>query len=163
MDGLEMLYTRRSVRSYTDKQISNDIVQKIVRAGRLAASAINHQPIHIVIVEDTELKKRLAHTTDFGKFIKQASVCLVLVSNDTKYYLEDGSACAQNILLAARYFGIGSCWVAGDKKTYAEKIVKLVEMPASYKLICLIPLGYPKKADCFKQKKLKNNRVKIIE
>jgi nitroreductase len=41
---------------------------------------------------------------------------------DTKYYLEDGCNASQNILVAARAHGLGSCWVAGDKKPYAEKV-----------------------------------------
>jgi len=163
MDGLEMIFTRRSVRSYSEKAIPDDILLEIAKAGSSAASALNRKPVNLIIVKNPELKKKLAQTTDFGKFIKQAAACLVLAAEDTKYYLEDGSACAENILLAARYYGIGSCWVAGDKKSYAKKIVELVEMPASAKLICLIALGYPKKEESFKQKKLKNNRVKIIE
>jgi nitroreductase len=163
MDGLEMLYTRRSVRSFSDEPIGDDILQKIIRAGRLAATARNLQPVELVIVKNKALNKKIAAITDYGKFIAQAAVCLVLVSEDTKYYLEDGSACAENILLAARYFGIGSCWVAGDKKVYAPKIVDLVELPPSYKLVSLIALGYPKSKGTFFEKDLKRKSSRIIE
>jgi nitroreductase len=49
----------------------------------------------------------------------------------------------ENILLAARAHGMGSCWVAGDKKPYAAEICCLVGAPQGYKLVSLIPLGYP--------------------
>jgi len=162
MDGLAMLYTRRSVRSFSKDVIDNDVISKIVKAGKLAATARNEQPVEIVIIKDKELKQTLAHATDYGKFIAEAPLCLIVFSKQTKYYLEDGSAAAQNILLAARYFGIGSCWVAGDKKVYATKIGELCNMPPDHKLICLIPLGYPEDKTVFKEKPIKNTDNKIL-
>ncbi len=159
---MEMLYTRRSVRAFSNKPVTDDTLQKIVKAGLLAATARNLQPVRIVIVKDAELKKKLASRTDYGKFIKNSPVCLAVLSEDTKYYLEDGSACAQNILLAARYFGIGTCWVAGDKKGYASDIVSLLGMPAAYKLVCLIAVGYPKNGKAFTEKKIKRVAWKTI-
>ncbi|MCX7661205.1 MAG: nitroreductase family protein, partial [Candidatus Omnitrophica bacterium] len=53
------------------------------------------------------------------------------------------SAATQNILLTSWYFGIGSCWVAGDKKPYAENIREIVGVPLGFKLVSLIALGYP--------------------
>jgi len=87
--------------------------------------------------------RSIATTTDFGGFIADAPVCIVVISRDTKYYLEDGSAPTENILLAARAHGLGSCWVAGDKKPYAADICRLVGAPPGYKLVSLIPIGYP--------------------
>ncbi|MEK7408612.1 MAG: nitroreductase family protein, partial [Acidobacteriota bacterium] len=68
----------------------------------------------------------------------EAALC-----KDTKYYLEDGSAATENILLAAHARGLGACWVAGDKKPYAPRILALVGAPAGYKLISLVPVGHP--------------------
>jgi nitroreductase len=68
---------------------------------------------------------------------------VVVLCRESKYYLEDGSAATENILLAARAFGLGACWVAGDKKPYAETLRKMVGAPDGYKLVSLIPLGYP--------------------
>ena len=65
---------------------------------------------------DPEVLHRIANTTDYGKFIEDAPVCVLLLCRGTKYYREDGSAAAENILLASRAHGLGSCWVAGDKK-----------------------------------------------
>jgi nitroreductase len=87
--------------------------------------------------------RRIANTTDYGKFIADAPVCVLVLCRDTKYYLEDGSAATENILLAARAHGLGSCWVAGDKKPYAAKICRLVGAPQGCKLVSLIPIGYP--------------------
>jgi nitroreductase len=109
----------------------------------LAATAINIQPWEFIVVTDPEVLRRIAQTTDHGKFIAHASVCVVVLCRDTKYYLEDGSAATENILLAARAHGLGSCWVAGDKKPYGPDICRLVGAPQGYRLISLIPIGYP--------------------
>lgn len=80
---------------------------------------------------------------DYGRFIAEAPVCVAVLSRQTKYYLEDGSAATLNILLAAHAHGLGACWVAGDKKPYAAKVVQMVGAPEDYRLISLVSIGYP--------------------
>jgi nitroreductase len=143
MDAIEMLKTRRSVRAYTGAPVPREIIEEVIDCGRLAATAINIQPWEFVVVTSRELLRSIAQTTDHGKFICDAPVCVVVLCQDTKYYLEDGSAATENILLAARAHGLGSCWVAGDKKPYASDICRLVGAPRGYKLVSLIPMGYP--------------------
>ena len=143
MDALECLKTRRSVRQYLSDPIDESVLQDIADCGRLAATAINIQPVHIVIVTDVHLKSVIADLTDHGKFIAQSPVCMVVLCEDVKYHLEDGSAATQNILLAAKAHGLGSCWIAGNKKDYADVIRKLVGAPEGYKLISLVTIGKP--------------------
>jgi len=143
MDAIEALKTRRSVRAYRSEPVPRKIIEDIIDCGRLAATANNLQPWEFVVVTEPETLRRLAQITDYGKFISQAGACVVVLCKETKYYLEDGSAATENILLAARAHGLGSCWVAGDKKTYASDICRLVGAPGGSKLVSLIPLGYP--------------------
>ena len=143
MDAIEVLKRRRSVRAYKGARVPRKIIEDIVDCGRLAATAVNIQPWEFVVVTDPDRLRRIAETTDYGKFIAHAPVCVVVVCRDTKYYLEDGSAATENILLAAHAHGLGSCWVAGDKKPYAAEICRLVGAPQGYKLVSLVPIGYP--------------------
>lgn len=143
MDAIECLKTRRSVRAYQDKPVPREVIEDIVDCGRLAATAINIQPWSFVVVQDAETRKALAGITDHGHFIADAPVCVCVFCLDGKYYLEDGSAATQNILNAARAHGLGSCWVAGDKKEYAPKIAQMLGLASDYKLVSLIPMGYP--------------------
>jgi nitroreductase len=143
MDAIEALKTRRSVRAFTRAPISKKTIEDIVDCGRLAPTANNVQPWEFVVVTDPDLLRRIAVTTDYGKFIADAPVCIIVLSKETKYYLEDGSAATQNILLAAHAHGLGSCWVAGDKKPYTPGICRLVGAHPGYKLISLIPIGHP--------------------
>jgi len=143
MEAIECMKTRRSIRRYEDRPVPKNIIEDIVDCGRLAASAINIQPWKFVVVQDRETLKRIADATDYGKFIAQAGACIAVLCEDVKYYLEDGSAATQNILNAAHAHGIGACWVAGDKKPYAARIVEMLGMPPTYKLVSLVSLGYP--------------------
>ncbi|RKY01307.1 nitroreductase family protein [Candidatus Poribacteria bacterium] len=143
MDAIEALKTRRSVRSFKPDPVPREVIEEIIDCARLAPSAMNLQPWEFVVVTDESMRKRIADLTDYGKFIAQAPVCIAVFCKDVKYYLEDGCAATENILIAARARGLGSCWVAGDKKFYAESVAELLGVPKGYKLVSLIALGYP--------------------
>ncbi len=147
MDAIEALKTRRSVRSYKSDPVSREVIADIVDCGRLAASAINIQPWEFVVVTDQTMRSRIADATDHGKHIAEAAVCVAVFCKEGAYYLEDGCAATQNILVAARAHGLGSCWVAGDRKAYTGEIAKLLGAPADYKLVSLIAIGHPVQAD----------------
>jgi nitroreductase len=143
MDAIECMKTRRSVRSYKKAEIPREIIEDIVDCGRLAASAINIQPWLFVAVTAPDTLTQIAQTTDHGKFIAEASCCIAVFCEKVKYYLEDGSAATQNLLLAARAHGLGSCWVAGDKKPYTDEIRNILKVPENYTLVSLVAIGEP--------------------
>jgi len=143
MDAILALKTRRSVRAYEPRPIPREIIEDLIDCGRLAASANNVQPWEFVVVTEAGLCRRLAGIADYGKFIASAPACIVVLCRDSTYYLEDGCAATENILLAAWANGLGSCWVAGDKKPYAGEICKMVGAPEGYRLICMVAIGYP--------------------
>ncbi len=142
MDVFTAIAARKSVRKYQIKPVAKELVEKIVMAGLQAPSANNVQPWQFVVVTDLQTRKQLAALCDYGKFIAEAPVCIVTFCEDTKYYLEDGSAAVENMHLAAAGLGLGTCWIAGDKKSYARKIAILLAVPAKYKLVALMSLGY---------------------
>ncbi|MDD5073282.1 MAG: nitroreductase family protein [Candidatus Omnitrophica bacterium] len=144
MDIFEAFKSRISVREYSDKPVEKEKLEKMVDAGRLAPTARGEQPWEFVIVTNKEKVKELADITDHGKFMSGASAAIVTFCKDTKYYLEDGCGATENILLAAAAQGIASCWIAGDKKDYGTEIAKALNVPADFKLISIISLGYPK-------------------
>jgi len=143
MDAIEVLKTRRSVRAYRTEPVPRRIIEDIIDCGRLAATAVNIQPWEFVVVTEPAMLRNIADITDYGKFIAEAPACVLVLCVETKYYLEDASAATENILLAARAHGLGSCWVAGDKKDYAPDICRLVGAPRGYNLVSLIPIGHP--------------------
>ncbi len=142
VDAIECMKTRRSVREYKPGEIDRSVIEDIVDCARLAATAINIQPWAFVAVTDRDTLAKIAAITDYGKFIADASCCIAVFCEKVKYYLEDGSAATQNILLAATAHGLGSCWVAGDKKAYCPKIAELLGVPNEYTLVSLVAIGH---------------------
>jgi nitroreductase len=143
MDAIACLKTRRSVRVFRDTVIDRSIVEDVVDCARLSATANNAQPWTFVAIDDAETRKTIAEMTDWGKFIAQAPVCVAVLCRRTRYYLEDGSAATETLLNAARAHGLGSCWVAGDKKPYAPAITALLGAPDDVVLVSLVALGEP--------------------
>ncbi|MBN3038901.1 MAG: nitroreductase family protein [Candidatus Omnitrophica bacterium] len=144
MDFFEVIKKRASVREYSDRPIEKERIEKIVDAARLAPTARGEEPWEFVVVTDKNKIKELAAITDHGKFLAGATAGIAVFCKDTKYYLEDGSAATENILLAAASLGIVSCWIAGDKKPYAVDIAKALGVKEGLKLVSIVSLGYPR-------------------
>jgi nitroreductase len=143
MDALEALRTRRSIRRYKDQPVDRELIEQVVDCARQAATGRGEQPWEFVVITDADTRKQIADQTNAGKFIANAPVCIVVLCKETTYYLEDGSAATQNLMVAAHALGLGTCWVAGDKKPYAEPVRKQVGAPEGYNLVSLIALGHP--------------------
>lgn len=95
--------------------------------------------------------------TDHGKFITEAPVCFAIFGErNAKYYLEDCCAATENLILGLQAYGVGSCWVAGDKKEYAEEIRTLLNVPEKYTLVALVPAGLPLEISPVPKKETKN-------
>jgi nitroreductase len=136
--------SRRSIRRFHTDPIPEELVRDILDCGRLAPTARNVQPWVIGVVTDQEIRHRLSDLAEYGRFIRESPVCFsVFTAAAEKYYLEDGCAAAMNIILAAAAHGLGTCWVAGDKKEYAARVRDLLHVPGNYTLVSLIACGYP--------------------
>ena len=142
MQALQALKERRSVRIFNAKPVPRNLVEELIDCARLAPTARNIQPWKFVVITKKEILQELGSLAENGSFIKESSCCIAVFCQDTKYYLEDGCAATENILIAACDLGLSSCWVAGDKKPYADKVRELLGAPVDFKLVSLIPLGY---------------------
>ncbi|MDD3345791.1 MAG: nitroreductase family protein [Candidatus Omnitrophica bacterium] len=143
MQGLDLLRTRRSIRSFCLRAVERRLLEDIVDSARFAPTARNVQPWEFVVVTDRPALCELAGMADNGRFLEQAPACIAVFCLDTKYYLEDGCAATCNILLSATDSGLGSCWIAGDKKPYSSRVCSFLKAPAGMKLVSLVALGYP--------------------
>ncbi|MDD5070266.1 MAG: nitroreductase family protein [Candidatus Omnitrophica bacterium] len=154
MDFFDVIKKRVSVREFLDKPVSRNDINRIIDAGRLAATARNEQPWRFVGIVDKSKVSALGRiVSPNGAFMVSAPAAIVVLSVETKYYLEDCSAATENILLAARALGIGSCWIAGDKKEYADKVVEFVGGGRDQRLVSVIAIGYPAKPETVRDKK----------
>ena len=144
MDFFDVLKKRRSIRKFTSFVIPDEDIETILNSAHLAPTARNIQPWEFIVVKDRATKSSIARlASKNGSFLDQAPVCIAIFCQDTKYYLEDGSAATTSALLAAVALGYGACWVAGDKKEYAEEVRLLLGVSSGFKLVSLIALGKP--------------------
>jgi len=144
METFDCISKRVSVREYQSKPIEKVLLEKLIDAGRRAPTARAVEPWEFVVIQNRKTLDKFGKIANSGSFIKDAACCIVIFCKDTKYYLEDGCAATENILLAAQDLGLGACWVAGDKKPYVNEVAEFLGARQDLKLVSLISLGWPK-------------------
>lgn len=138
----EVIKERRSIRVFTSRPIPRNLIEELVDCARLAPTARNIQPWEFVVITEKKILQEIGSLAENGRFVRESVCCIAVFCKDTKYYLEDGCAATENILIAAEDLGLGACWVAGDKKPYCDKIKGMLNAPEDVKLVSLIALGY---------------------
>lgn len=150
MDALDLLLARRSIRRYTDEDVSIEDEEKLIEAAFAAPSANNSKPWHFVIVRDLAARKRLAKVHRWSWMCdKSPLVIAVLGRADSTWWVEDCSAATENILLEAQSLGLGAVWVGireeategyGDER----RVLEILGAPADgWRCLCLIAVGHP--------------------
>ncbi len=141
MHLFEAIQKRRSVRNYTGDPIPPGDLLKIVEAGRLAASGSNIQPWDFIIITDMKMIERLKVA---ARWMEHAGAIIAVVMDPaSRWWVEDGSAAVENMLLAATALGYGSCWLEGYTLQREEEFKTLLGIPAQRRLMTLVPLGVP--------------------
>ncbi|MGB8220772.1 MAG: nitroreductase family protein [Methanoregula sp.] len=148
---------RHSVRKFKPDLVDENFIHDAVECAVHAPTAMNFQPWLIGVIRTKDLLEKIADLTDHGKFIADAVVCFaVFGERNAKYYLEDCCAATENLILGLQANGVGSCWVAGDKKEYADAVRKLLNVPEKYTLVALVPAGLPQDISLTSKKDTKN-------
>jgi nitroreductase len=149
MDVLEVIHTRRSIRKYEDRAVSEQLVEKLLRAAMMAPSALNSQPWHFVVVTDRAMLAEIAAKYKHAEMTKDAQLA-ILVCADLKleqisgYWPQDCSAAVQNLLLAAHALGLGAVWTGiHPNHECTEGYRRLFELPSNIMPHSLIPIGFP--------------------
>ena len=141
MNALEAIRKRRSVRKYTGEPIPKKDLEKIVDAGRLAATGSNQQPWDFVVVTDRAMIERLKVAAEWMD--KAAAIIAVMMDPASRWWVEDGSAAVENMLIASTALGYGSCWLEGYTLPHEEEFKQLLDVPKGKRLLTLIPIGVP--------------------
>jgi nitroreductase len=141
MDVFEAVRTILAVRSYKDQQVPEEVVRRILEAGRLTASASNKQPWHFIVVEDRATLRRLGELAPSGPYIHQAALAIVVAIDRTPLAVSDASRAIQSMLLVAWGEGVGSNWVGFVGGL--EPVGQLLNVPAELDVLAILPFGYP--------------------
>jgi len=149
LDVFEAIKTRRSIRRFKPIDISDQLIRSIIDCARCAPSADNIQPWEFIIVKDRHTKELLSKTHAWSYFIKDAPVCIVILSNESlspSYFAIDAACATQNLLLASHSQDLGACWVAvyDPNNPNSEMHVRnVLNVPAHFRIIAMVPVGYP--------------------
>jgi nitroreductase len=151
MNALEAIGKRRSVRKYTGEAIPREDLEKIVDAGRLAATGGNRQPWDFVVVTDRAMVERLKVAAEWME--KAAAIIAVVMDPSSRWWVEDGSAAVENMLIASTALGYGSCWLEGYTLPHEKEFKKLLGVPKEKRLLTLVPIGVPAEEEPTREKR----------
>jgi nitroreductase len=141
METLKAIRKRRSVRRYTGEPIPREDLETIVDAGRLAASGSNRQPWEFIVVTERETMEALKVAAAWME--EAGAIIAVVMDPSSRWWVEDGSAAIENMLIASTALGYGSCWLEGYTLPHEEDFKGLLGVPEEKRLLTLIPIGVP--------------------
>jgi nitroreductase len=152
MDLIELIKSRRSVRLFKQETIGTDILLELVDSGRYAPSAANRQPLEYIIVTEAALCEKTFEQLAWAAYVqprrthpagkKPTAYIVVLINSEAElsdYGRVDAAAAIQNILLAAKAKGIGSCWLGSVQR---ETLTDILDVPEKYVIDSVVALGF---------------------
>lgn len=148
---IENIMTRTSIRQFTDRAVSRDTLDNIVKAGMAAPSAMNKQPWAFVVVTEKSVLDSLNAVHSHAN-LKTATAAIIVCGDMAKaiegegqeYWVQDCSAATENILLAAHAYGLGAVWCGVYPVDERVKAVKgVLGMPEGIVPLNIITMGYP--------------------
>ena len=168
METLRAISTRRSIRQFTSQKVSNELIEKLIRAGMQAPSARNFQPWHFVVTGERKMLDKIPLVHPYAEMMYQATLAILVcgdlnLEKSVEYCAINCSAATQNILLAAHDLGLGAVWLGvypREERTEGLKI--LFNIPDDIVPISLIACGYPAEElsaeDRYKKERIHQNQ-----
>ncbi|MEO0073832.1 MAG: nitroreductase family protein [candidate division WOR-3 bacterium] len=152
MELYEAIQRRTSVRSYLPNPVPDEVLNRILEAGRLAPSAKNNQPWRFIVVRDLAVRRALVPACRNQAFIAEAPVVICGCAIEEQVWKGMGgywsaeavdlAIALEHMILAATAEGLGTCWIGAFIE---EEVRKVLQIPAGVKPIALTPIGYPAK------------------
>ena len=149
MDAIEAILSRRSIRKYKKKPVSDELVKKLLEVGMSAPSAGNEQPWHFIILDDPHILSQIPTFHNHAQMLKDASLAILICSdmNLDKHngmWVQDCSAATENILIAITAQKLGAVWLGiYPREERIEGLRKLLEIPEHIIPFSLISIGHP--------------------
>jgi len=146
---MDIIFNRRSVRSYSEKPVEAEKKEKLLRAAMQAPSAGNQQPWEFIVVEERKNLIQLSKMSQYSQMIAKAPLAIVLLGNEARMkfagnWQQDMGAAAENMLLEAAYIGLGAVWLGVyPMEDRMEKVKKQFELPEGITPFSVISIGYP--------------------
>jgi len=142
MDVYQCIRSRRIVRDYKPDPIPQEVLHKILQAGRWAPSSSNTQKWHFIVVQDRDILATLGKIATHGPFIGQAPLAIAVVMDNAPRPQLDAGRALQQMELMAWSQGIGMCFVGVREADQQQAVKKLLSIPEAMELVTLLPFGY---------------------
>ncbi|HIB19065.1 MAG TPA: nitroreductase [Alphaproteobacteria bacterium] len=142
MDVYQCLRSRRTVREYKSDPIPDELVRKILQAGRWAPSSSDTQRWHFIVIQERDTLEALGKIAAQGPFIAQAPLAIAIVMDDAPRPQLDAGRALQQMELMAWSEGVGMCFVGVREAEQQREVKTLLGIPESMELITLLPFGY---------------------
>ena len=149
MELYEGIITRRSIRRYADRKISQDIIEMLIKAGMYAPSASNQQPWHFIVITERSILDKIKDVHPYAKMLGSAQLAILVCGDEDLelskgYWVVDCSAATQNMLLAAHSLGLGAVWLDVHPRVERKKEIRnIFDLPENIQPLSLISIGYP--------------------
>ena len=140
MNVFEAVRTVLAVRTYQDKPVPPDIIRRILEAGRLTGSSMNRQPWHFILVRDPDTLRQLGALAQYGPYVAQAPLAIVVAIEKTRFAVSDASRAIQSMILTAWSEGVVSNWVGF---LGLSEVNSLLGIPNDLEVLAILPFGYP--------------------
>lgn len=163
MDILNIIHTRRSIRRFRDKPISENLITKILEAAMTAPSAHNQQPWHFIVIDDPELKNKIPEFHQYAQMTKDAPIGILVCGNtekfvDENFWIQDCAAATENLLLAVHGLDLGAVWTGVyPKETIMNGFIELLNLPPNIIPFAFIPIGYTSLQSNYENRYNENN------
>jgi nitroreductase len=169
-ETIKTLQSRCSVKNYTDRQVSDEVLDTILETGLYAPSGLNNQQVYCVAVRDKETRDLLAKLNteirgaDSDMFYGAPCVIVVLSDPERNTWVEDGSLVMGNLMNAAQSLGLGSCWVHRAREMFdseeGKALLRKWGLPETLRGIGNCILGNPAKEP--EEKPRKEGRIIMV-
>ena len=154
MELLDIMLKRRSVRKYTNEEIPQEKLEKILQAGLLAPTSRNLKPCEFHVIRDKEVLRRLAQAKNAGGAMLAdcgAAIAVFADSQKADTWIEDCSIAMSFMHLMAAKQGVGCCWCQIHLRKTAEgsdaesRVREILAVPQHYGIVGILSLGMPEK------------------
>jgi nitroreductase len=148
---LDVIRKRRTVRAFTDEEVTDEQVESILEMAMYAPTYMNRKPWHFVVIRDKDLQEKLGETLGVRPYIQQASAVIAVYGDPeiSSTWNLDGCAAIENMLIAATALGLGSAWAGSPGNRgwpETEELMKeALKVPTGFRAVSLVCLGHPAK------------------
>ena len=166
---IEAILKRRSIRKFTNQKVEDEKIEEMLKAGMLAPSAHNLNPVRFVIIKSKEAFQHIMSIHPYTSMLKTADVAILVVGNrnittNDGFLYADCSSAITNILLQGCELGLGTCWCGvAPSVERCQAFSEYFELEENYLPFGLIAVGYPDEVKGMKETIDLSKIIKVVE